>query len=49
MLHPIGDLPLMAFNAGAIPVSTMVTAYGLMTLILIAALVRWFRPATRTA
>ncbi|MEX3630444.1 MAG: YhfC family glutamic-type intramembrane protease [Burkholderia sp.] len=49
VLHPIGDLPLMAFNAGAIPVSTMVTAYGLMTLILIAALVRWCRPATRTA
>ncbi|MBN3726349.1 YhfC family glutamic-type intramembrane protease [Burkholderia sp. Ac-20379] len=49
VLHPLADLPLIAFNAGALSISTMVTAYGLLTMVLVAALARWSRPAPRTA
>ncbi|WP_246794986.1 YhfC family glutamic-type intramembrane protease [Burkholderia perseverans] len=49
VLHPIGDLPLIAFNAGAIPISTMVTLYGVLTMILIAGLARWCRAASNAA
>ncbi len=49
VLHPLYDLPLMAFNGGAISVSTMVSLYGLMTTALVAALARWCRPARRAA